>query len=84
MLGPILIAVGTAVAFAVRVASFSRYIHLEDLGPDVDSAFGTELYSQIAAPAMAEKTIFYPSVALVPIGLLLLVLPWRRSSLAGR
>ncbi|WP_354350490.1 hypothetical protein [Pseudarthrobacter sp. PvP090] len=73
-----------AVAFAVRVVSFSRYLHLEHLGLDVDAALGAELFSQIVAPTMAERTIFYVSVALVPIGVALMVLAWRRRSVAGR
>ena len=84
MVGLVLIAVGTAVAFAVRVVSFSRYLQLEDLGLDVDPTLGAELFSQIVAPTMAERTIFYVSVALVPIGASLLVLAWRRRSVAGR
>ena len=78
MLGLVLIAVGMAVAFAVRVVSFSRYMRLEDLGLDVDPALGTGLFSQIVAPTVAERTIFYAAVALVPIGLALLLLAWRR------
>ena len=84
MLGLILIAVGTAVAFAVRVVSFSRYMRLEDLGLDVEPALGPGLFSQIVAPTMAERTIFFASVALIPIGLALLILAWRRRPLAGR
>lgn len=84
MLGVVLFAVGMAVAFAVRVVSFSRYMRLEALGLDLDPALGTGLFSQIVAPTMAERTIFYASVALVPIGLVLLILAWRRRPLAGR
>ena len=84
MLGLVLVAVGVAVAVAVRVVSFSRYIRLEDLGLDVDPAVGAGLFSQIVAPTMAERTIFYASVALVPIGLAVLVLAWRGRPLAGR
>ncbi|HSN38327.1 MAG TPA: hypothetical protein VLT34_18445 [Arthrobacter sp.] len=84
MLGVVLIAVGLSVALAVRVVSFSRYMHLEDLGLDVDPALGSGLFSQVVAPTMAERTIFYASVALVPIGLVLLILAWRRRPLAGR
>ena len=84
MLGVVLIAVGLAVALAVRVVSFSRYMHLEDLGLDVDPALGSGLFSQVVAPTMAERTIFYASVALVPVGLALLILAWRRRPPAGR
>jgi hypothetical protein len=84
ILGLVLISTGMAAAFAVRVVSFSRYMHLENLGLDVDPALGSGLFSQIVAPTMAERTIFYASVALVPIGLVLLILAWRRRPLAGR
>lgn len=83
LLGIILVAVGMAVTLAVRAISFSRYMHLEDLGLDVDSALGAEIFSQIVAPTMAERTIFFLSVALVPGGLVLLFLAWRRHSLSG-
>jgi hypothetical protein len=81
VLGLVLVATGMAVAFVLRVVSFSRYMHLEDLGLDVDPALGSGLFSQIVAPTMAERTIFYASVCLVPIGLVLLVLAWRRRTL---
>ena len=84
IVGLVLIAVGMAVAFAVRVVSFSRYMHLEDLGLDVDPAVGAGLFGQIVAPTMAERTIFYVSVALVPIGVVLLVFAWRGRPVAGR
>lgn len=84
MLGLVLIAVGLAVAFAVRVVSFSRYMRLEDLGLDVDPALGPGLFSQVVAPTMAERTIFYGAVALVPVGLVLLILAWRTRPKAGR
>ena len=84
LLGVVLVAVGLAVALAVRAVSFSRYMHLEDLGLDVDPALGAEVFSQIVAPTMTERTIFYLSVALVPIGLVLLFFAWRRHSPAGR
>ncbi|MDI3211042.1 hypothetical protein [Arthrobacter sp. AL12] len=83
MLGLVLIAVGTAVAVAVRVVSFSRYMRLEDLGLDVDPALGTGLFSQIVAPTTAERTMFYAAVALIPVGLVLLILALRRRPLAG-
>lgn len=84
LLGVVLVAVGLAVALAVRTVSFPRYMHLEDLGLDVNPALGAGVFSQIVAPTMTERTIFYLSVALVPIGQVLLFLAWRRHSLAGR
>ena len=83
VLGLVLVAVGMAVAVAVRVVSFSRYMRLEDLGLDVDPALGAGLFSQIVAPTIAERTIFYAAVALVPIGLALLILAWRRRPLVA-
>ena len=84
MLGLVLIAVGLAVALAVRVVSFSRYMRLEDLGLDVDPALGSGLFSQVVAPTMAERTMFYAAVALVPVGLALLIHAWRTRPPAGR
>ena len=84
MLGVVLVAVGVAVAFAVRALSFARYMHLEDLGLDVDPAVGPELFSQLVAPTVADRTLFYLSMGLVPVGLVLLILAWRlRSRPAG-
>ena len=77
MLGIVLVAVGVAVAFALRVLSFVRYMHLEDLGLDVDPAVGAELFRQIVAPTMAERTFFYVSVGLVPVGLILVAVGFR-------
>ena len=84
MLGIVLVAGGVAVAFAVRVLSFVRYMHLEDLGLDVDPAVGAELFRQIVAPTMAERTFFYVSAGLVPVGLVLLILAWRFRSRPAR
>lgn len=84
VLGFVLIAVGIAVALAVRIVAFSRYMHLEDLGLDVNPAIGAELFSRVVAPTGAERMFFYASVALVPMGLVLLVLGWRGRALAGR
>ncbi|MGO4190223.1 hypothetical protein AB4Y67_01020 [Arthrobacter sp. YAF17] len=80
MLGIVLIAIGIAVAFAVRAVSFARYMHLEDLGLDVDPAVGSELFSQIVAPTLVERTFVYVSLGLVPAGLVLLILAWRLRS----
>jgi sulfite exporter TauE/SafE len=77
MLGVVLVAIGMAVAIAVRVLSFARYMHLENLGLDVDPAVGPELFSQIVTPTIAERTFFYVSLGLVPAGLVLLILAWR-------
>ena len=77
MLGIVLVAGGVAVAFAVRVLSFVRYMHLEDLGLDVDPAVGAELFRQIVAPTMAERTFFYVSAGLVPVGLVLVAVGFR-------
>ncbi len=54
--GIILTAVGVAVAFAVRALSFARYMHLEDLGLDVDPAVGPELFTLLVAPTVAERS----------------------------
>lgn len=78
MLGLVLIAVGMTVALAVRVLSFSRYLHLEDLGLDVNPAVGAKLFRELVAPTGPERAFFYVSVALVPIGIMLLFLGWRR------
>ena len=84
MLGIVVIAIGVAVAFAVRALSFARYMHLEDLGLDGDPAVGPELFNQIVAPTTAERSFFYVSLGLVPVGLALLILAWRlRSRPAG-
>jgi hypothetical protein len=59
MLGLILTAVGVAVTFAVRALSFARYMHLEDLGLDVDPAVGPELFTLLVAPTLAERMFFW-------------------------
>ena len=84
MVGFVLMAVGVAVAFAVRFLSFARYMHLEDLGPDVGPAGGPELFALLVAPTVAERTFFYLSVGFVPVGLVLLVLGWRLRSRPAR
>lgn len=83
VLGLILVAVGTAVALAVRTLSFARYMHLEDLGLDVDPAVGPELFRQLVAPTAADRIFFYLAAALIPVGLVLLFLGWRRRGPAG-
>ena len=84
MVGFVLMAVGVAVAFAVRFLSFARYMHLEDLGLDVGPAGGPELFTLLVAPTVAERTFFYLSVGFVPVGLVLLVLGWRLRSRPAR
>ncbi|WP_346925914.1 hypothetical protein [uncultured Arthrobacter sp.] len=84
MLGLVLTAVGVAVGFAVRALSFARYMHLEDLGLDVDPAVGPELFTLLVTPTVAERTFFYLSVAFVPVGLVLLVVGWRLRSRPAR
>jgi hypothetical protein len=84
VLGIVLVAIGMAVAIAVRVLSFARYMYLEDLGLDVDPGVGPELFSQIVAPTIAERTFFYVSAGFVPVGVVLLLVAWRlRSQPAG-
>lgn len=83
VLGLVLVAVGAAVAFAVRILSFARYMHLEDLGLDVDPAVGPELFRQLVAPTAADRIFFYLAAALIPIGLVLLFIGWRRSRQTG-
>ena len=80
MLGLVLTAVGVAVAFAVRALSFARYMHLEDLGLDVDPVVGPELFNLHVAPTLAERMFFYVSVGLVPVGLVLLIVGFRLRS----
>ncbi|HEX9226238.1 MAG TPA: hypothetical protein VF885_06225 [Arthrobacter sp.] len=84
MLGIVLVAVGGAVAFAVRVLSFARYMYLENLGLDVDPSVGPQLFSEIVAPTVADRTFFYAALGLVPIGLILLILAWRLRSRPAR
>ena len=84
MLGLVLTSVGVAVAFAVRFLSFARYMHLEVLGLDVDPAVGPELFTLLVAPTVAERTFFYLSVGLVPVGLVLLIVGWRLRSRPAR
>lgn len=84
MLGIVLVTAGVAVAFAVRVLSFVRYMYIEDLGLDVDPAVGPELFRQIVAPTVADRLFFYVSAGLVPVGVVLLIVAWRlRSRPAG-
>ena len=83
LLGIVLVAVGIGVAFAVRLLSFARYMHLEDLGLDVNPAVGAELFRQIVASTAAERTLFYTAVALVPLGAVLLILGWRQRTRAA-
>lgn len=84
MLGIVLVAVGGAVAFAVRVLSFARYMYLEDLGLDVDPSVGPQLFSEIVAPTVADRTFFYASLGIVLVGLILLILAWRLRSRPAR
>ena len=84
MLGLVLTAVGAAVAGAIRFLSFARYMHVEDLGMDVDPALGSELFTLLVAPTVAERMLFYLSVGLVPIGLVLLIAGWRLRSRPAR
>jgi len=84
VMGLVLAAVGVAVAFAVRVLSFARYMHIEDLGLDVDPAVGPELFGLHVAPTLAERTFFYVSVGFIPVGLVLLILAWRLRSRRAR
>lgn len=84
MLGIVLVAVGGAVAFAVRALSFARYMYLEDLGLDVDPSVGPQLFSEIVAPTLADRTFFYVAAGLVPVGLVLLILAGRLSSRPAR
>ena len=83
MLGVVLVAVGIGIASAVRLISFARYMHLEDLGLDVNPAVGAELLRQIVASTAAERTLFYTAVALVPLGAVLLILGWRHRTRAA-
>ena len=78
LLGMVLIAVGVGVAFAIRLLSFARYMHLEDLDLDTNPAVGAELFRQIIASTAAERTLFYTAIALVPLGAVLLILGWRQ------
>lgn len=84
MLGLVLMVVGAAVAFAVRFLTFARYMRLEDLGLDVDPAVGADLFALLVAPTAAERTFFYLSVGLVPVGLVLLIVGWRLRSRPAR
>ena len=84
MLGFVLTAVGVAVAFAVRFLSFARYMHVEDLGLDVDPAVGPELFTLLVAPTVAERTFFYLSVGIVAVGVVLLIVGLRLRSRPAR
>ena len=83
LLGVVLVAVGIGIAFAVRLLSFARYMHLEDLGLDANPAVGAELFRQIVASTAADRTLFYTAVAMVPLGAVLLILGWRQRTRAA-
>ena len=83
MLGLVLVAVGLATAATVRVSSFARYMHLEDLGLDVDPAISADVFRQLVVLTMPEKLIFFIAVGLVPIGILLLIVGWLRQRRAS-
>ena len=65
---------GFAVSVTLRVSSFARYMWYEDLGLDVDPAVSPELFRHIVAATPVDRAMFYIALALIPVGLLLLVL----------
>ena len=72
--GAALALTGFAVSVTLRVSSFARYMWYEDLGLDVDPAVSPELFRHIVAATPADRAMFYIALALIPVGLLLLVL----------
>ena len=58
---------------------------LEDLGLDADPVVGPELFSQIVAPTVAERTFSYVAIGIVPAGQVLLIFfAWRLRSPSAR
>ena len=74
LIGSALALVGLTVAAALRISSFARYMWLEDLGFDANPAVSPELFRQIVATTPTDKALFYVALALIPIGMLLLVM----------
>lgn len=74
VIGGVLALVGITVAATLRASSFARYMWFEDLGLDVDPAVSPELFRQIVATSPTDKALFYMALALIPVGVILLVL----------
>ena len=74
LVGGVLALLGLAVCATLRVSSFARYMWYEDLGLDVDPAVSPELFRQIVATTPTDKSLFYLALALIPVGVLLLLL----------
>lgn len=83
--GGLLAFLGLAVSATLRISSFARYMWYEDLGLDVNPSVSPELFRQIVAATPTDKSLFYFAVALIPVGLLLIVLAVvRHKKAAGR
>lgn len=83
LIGGLLAVLGLAVSATLRISSFARYMWYEDLGLDVDPSVSPELFRQIVAATPTDRSLFYFAVALIPVGVLLLVLGVVRHKKAG-
>jgi hypothetical protein len=83
IIGGLLALLGLAVSATLRISSFARYMWYEDLGLDVDPSVSPALFRQMVAATPTDKFLFYFAVALIPVGVLLVVLAVVRHKKAG-
>jgi tellurite resistance protein TehA-like permease len=68
--GALVAGAGVLVALTLCVSSFSRYMYVEDLNPNVTP----EVFRNLVAFSPGERGLFYIGVTCILLGLLLIVL----------